>query len=243
MKVLFNSVYFSVFLVITGCTYISAQVNSGTVKFKHTTYFEYENMPADMPKSHDTYMTLTFNNNESLYEKDKEVKTENTENDNTPRMFRRMRDRSNKTIYKEVNSNILLEHIEFFGKEFLVSDSIADIKWKVSAGEQKVILGFTCMKASYKDSTTNIIVFFTPQIPLRYGPDKFGNLPGIILEVQSAQMHILATDFIKNNPEIKKPEKGDKLTRKEFDKIRNEKMQEQREMWGRRGGEVRIIRQ
>jgi len=60
------------------------------------------------------------------------------------------------------------------------------------------------MKASYKDSTTNIIVFFTPQIPLRYGPDKFGNLPGIILEVQSAQMHILATDFIKNNPEIKK---------------------------------------
>ncbi len=222
---------------------IGAQFTSGTIKYKHTTYFEFENMPADMPKSQEAFMRMYFNANESLYEKDPDIKEASTENENTPRMFRRMRDRSNKIIYKNLESNSILEQTGLFGKDFLVSDSIAAIKWKVSAGEQKVILGYTCMKALYKDSLNNIIVFFTPQIPLRFGPDKYGNLPGVILELQSAQTHIIATEVTKDMPEIKAPAKGDKMNRKEFDKIRDEKMKEQREMWGRRGGETRIIRQ
>lgn len=241
----FNFTNFLLLLVsaFTSFQTIVAQVNSGTVKYKHTTYFEFEGMPADMPKSQEAFMRLSFNTNESLYEKDPEVKVTNVENENTPRMFRRMRDRSNKIIYKNLDSNSVLEQTGLFGKDFLVSDSIAAIKWKVSAGEQKNILGYTCMKAIYKDSLNNIIVFFTPQIPLRFGPDKYGNLPGVILELQSAQTHIIATEVIKDSPEIKTPTKGDKMNRKEFDKIREEKMKEQREMWGRRGGETRIIRQ
>jgi len=233
-----------VFVILFSCIHqMVAQVNAGTIKYKHTTYFEFENMPADMPKSQEFFMKMTFNTNESLYEKDPEVKVSSDENDNTPRMFRRMRDRFNKIIYKNLESNSVLEQINLFGKDFLVTDSVAATKWKVSAGEQKVILGYTCMKAMYKDSVNNIVVFFTPQIPLRFGPDKYGNLPGIILEFQSAQTHIIATEILKTTPEIKAPSKGDKLSRNEFDKIREEKMKEQREMWGRRGGEPRIIRQ
>lgn len=230
-------------IAISSLHYLGAQVNSGTIKYKHTTYFEFENMPADMPKSQEAFMRMSFNSNESLYEKDPDVKVTNDENENTPRMFRRMRDRSNKIIYKNLESNSVLEQTGLFGKDFLVSDSIAAIKWKVSAGEQKVILGYTCMKAMFKDSLNNIVVFFTPQIPLRFGPDKYGNLPGVILEMQSAQTHIIATELSKDAPQITAPTKGDKMSRKEFDKIREEKMKEQREMWGRRGGETRIIRQ
>lgn len=223
---------------------LGAQVAGGTVKYKHTTYFEFENMPADMPKSQESFMRLLFNNNESLYEKDPDVVVDNTENENVPRMFRRMRDRSNRILYKNLEKEAVSEQIGFFGKDFLVSDSIAAIRWKVSAGEQKVILGYTCMKATFKDSTTNMVVFFTPQIPLRFGPDKYGNLPGLILEVQSAQTHIIATEIKTETPQITAPSKGDKMSRKEFNVLREEKMKEQREMWGnRRGNEVRIIRQ
>ena len=217
-------------------------VSQGTIKFKQTRYIEFENMPSDMPKSQEIFMRLQFNKDQSLYDKDPDHKEEVNPNDNSPRMFRRMREVANKIIYKEQSSGMVLEQTSFFGKDFLIEDTIQVTKWKISAGEQKSILGYTCMKATFKDSTQNLVAFFTPQIPLKWGPDKYGYLPGIILELQSAQLHIIATEIKTLSPEIKKPEKGEQLTRKEFDTLREQKMKEQREMWGGRGNEVRIIR-
>lgn len=218
---------------------LQAQQKSGVIKYKHTTYLDTESMPAnvgiDIPKSFDAYMQLSFDKTVSLYEKDTDHKEDINPNDNTPRMFRRMRERANKVIYKNTTESKMVEQSNLFGKDFLVSDSIAQIKWKVSAGEQKVILGYTCMKATFKDSTNNLVVFFTPQLPVGFGPDKYGNLPGVILEVQSAQVHIMATEVKTDVPTVKMPSKGDKVSRKEFEKIRDEKMKEQQEMWGGQG--------
>ena len=235
---LYVTLIFTLFSVI-----IQAQVTGGTIKYKHTVYFEFENMPPDMPKSSETFTRLLFNSNEAIYEKDPDVKIETEANDNTPRMFRRMRERSSKTNYTNLEKSISIEQLNLFGKDFLISDSIENIKWKVSAGEQKVIAGYTCMKASYKDSLSNVVVFFTPQIPKKFGPDKYGGLPGIILEMQSAQTHIIAIDIKTDVPVIKIPSKGDKMNRRDFEKMRDEKMKEMRQMGGGRGGEVRVIRQ
>jgi GLPGLI family protein len=220
----------------------SQPVLQGTARYTQTRYFEFENMPADMPKSQESFMRLSFDKTSSLYEKDPDKKEEVNPNDNSPRMFRRMRERDNRTVYKESGTGTMSEQVSFFGKDFLIQDSIHAIRWKISAGEQKSILGYTCMKATFKDSTQNLVAFFTPQIPLKWGPDKYGNLPGLILELQSAQLHILATDLNTDKAAITKPEKGQSMTRKEFDVLREQKMKEQREMWGGRGGEVRIIR-
>lgn len=231
---------------------IYGQNQNGIVKYKQTTYFDFQNMPgnapnnmpSDLPKSVESFMKLTFSKVASIYEKDTDIKEDVNPNDNTPRMFRRMRERANRTIYKNTLNGTKLEQTNLFGKDFLVSDSITAIKWKVSAGEQKIILGYTCMKAIYKDSTSNLVVFFTPQIPVGAGPDKFGGLPGVILEVQSAQVHIIATEVTKGDFVFEPPSKGDKVTQEAFNKIREEKMKEQKEMWGGHGrGEVRIIRQ
>lgn len=235
-------------ILILASTSLASQKQSGTIKYKHTTYIDTESMPAnmqmDMPKSFDAFMQLKFNKTASLYEKDADHKEEVDPNDNRPRMFRRMRERANRIIYKNIKESTVLEQTSLFGKDFLISDSLKSVKWKVSAGEQKVILGYTCMKATFKDSTNNLVVFFTPQLPVGFGPDKYGNLPGVILEVQSAQQHILATDVKLEESDVIPPSKGDKVTRKEFEKIKEEKMKEQREMWGgQRGGDVRIIRQ
>jgi len=231
------------FVLLLSSVGIKAQIDAAQVKYKQTNYFEFENMPADMPKSQSSYMRLLFNKNESLYEKDTDVKEEQVADEGMQRMFRRMRERQNRIYYKSLEDGGVLEQTSLFGKDFLISDSIAAIKWKVNAAEQKQILGYTCMKAFYKDSTTNLVVFFTPQIPLRFGPDKYGNLPGLILEVQSAQLHIIATEVVPGPVLFEKPTKGAAVKRNEYEKIREEKMKEQREMWGGRGREGRVFRQ
>lgn len=211
MQLIKTSLYIITILIAVN---LEAQTTFGKIKFKQTNYIDTEKLPpqfaADAPKSIDAFMQLTFNQKESVYEADPEKKVEENPNDNTPRMFRRMRERANNVYYKNLSTKTSLEQSKFFGKDFLISDSISSYKWKVSAGEQKSILGYTCMKAMFKDSTSNIVVFFTPQIPVSLGPDKYGNLPGMILEVQSAQIHIIATEILKEEIAIVPPSKGDK---------------------------------
>ena len=219
-----------------------SQTTSAIIKNKHTTFIDFENMPADMPNSVDEFKKLSINGNESVYEKDLDVKVVDNTNENMPRMFRRMREQPSKTTYKNLEKFLTLEQLNVFGKDFLITDTIENIKWKLSAGEQKIVAGYTCMKAMFQDSANNIVVFFTPQIPYKFGPDKYGNLPGVILEVQSANFHIIATEVKKENVSIVIPTKGSKMSKKDFDKLRDEKTKEMREMWGGRGN-TRVIRQ
>jgi len=219
-----------------------AQVNEGIIKFKHTIYFETENMPAaasaNMPNSVESFKKLTFTESVSKYEKDPDViEAVTDDSENRSRMMRMFRDRSEKIFYKNIDEEIVLEQQGLFGKEFLISDTIQTFSWKLSAGEQKDILGYTCMKATYKDSIENLIVYFTPQITVPFGPEKYGELPGMILEIQSAKNHYIATsiDIKKLETPISKPSKGEAIERKKFNKLRDEKIKEQREMWGNRG--------
>lgn len=216
-----------------------AQVESGAIKYKQTNYLKIEapqgTMPSNIPNSMDIYTELLFNKTTSLYQKDPDYKETFDPNDNMPRMFRRWRQASYITYYKDTPSSTFLEETNLFGKDFLVSDDIPSFKWKVSAGEQKDILGYTCMKAYYQDSTYNIVAFFTPQIPLSHGPEKYNGLPGVILELQSASVHIMATEVNLKDVKIDKPKKGTKTTRADFEKIRDEKTKEQAEMWRGRG--------
>ena len=51
------------------------------------------------------------------------------------------------TQYKDVASNELLEEREFFGKEFLIRDTIANLDWQVTK-EQKMIGQYVAIKAT-----------------------------------------------------------------------------------------------
>lgn len=233
------------FFVFAAVANVFAQ--QGVIKYKHTQYFEYENMPADLPKSNTTYKKLTFSDMTSRFETDPDVKVEVAEDQGQRGwMMRRFMNAPQPIIYKDYDKEQQIEQINFFGKDFLVSDSLTPMTWKVSAGEQKDILGYTCMKATLKDTSSNLIIaFFTPQISVPVGPDRFGQLPGVILEIQSAQTHIIATEIKLQDTAlaVAPPNKGDKKSRAEFNKIREEKIKEQSQMWGGRGGNMRIIRQ
>jgi len=87
--------------------------------------------------------------------------------------------------------------------------------------------------------TIEIVAWYTVQIPINQGPDDYWGLPGLILEINADRTTILCTKIVLNPQEkdkIDKPEKGEEVTQAEYNATVKKKMQEMREMYGRRGG-------
>ena len=83
---------------------------------------------------------------------------------------------------------------------------------------------------------TEIVAWYTPQIPLSQGPLEYWGLPGLILEVNTDKTTILCSKIIMNPDEknkIEAPEKGKEVTKKEYQEIIAGKMQEMRDNRGR----------
>ena len=176
--------------------------------------------------------------------------------------------------YKNIKSKRLLQDQEFFGKQFLISDSLTNLEWQLTT-ETKQIGQYVCMKAiatkkvdefdwrsmrrkkpskssnTKKDSTktTNIsddieipkeievTAWYTPQIPVSQGPGDFWGLPGLILEVNTDKTTILCSKIIMNPEEkgvIEAPEKGEVVSRAEYNDIIKKKTEEMRSMYGGR---------
>ena len=178
--------------------------------------------------------------------------------------------------YKNIKSQQYLQDQEFFGKQFLITDSLSKLNWKLGT-ETKQIGQYLCMKATaiktvdefdwrsmrrkpksketkqgeiQKDSTSTSIsqdietpkqievtAWYTPQIPVSQGPGDFWGLPGLILEVNTDKTIILCSKIIMNPQEkvqIKAPEKGEVVSRKEYNETVKKKMEEMRSMYGGR---------
>ncbi|WP_397364829.1 GLPGLI family protein [Olleya sp. R77988] len=84
---------------------------------------------------------LDFNKTESMYKEDEAL-----EAPSGGRGFM-MGGMSAGTIYKNVKENQLLQDQEFFGKQFLIKDSLQTLDWKMG-GESKQIGKYTCFKAT-----------------------------------------------------------------------------------------------
>jgi GLPGLI family protein len=66
---------------------------------------------------------------------------------------------------------------------------------------------------------TIVTAWYTPEIPVNQGPDKYWGLPGLILEVNDGKTVILCSKVVLNSKtkaEIKAPTKGKEIS-KEFD--------------------------
>ena len=98
-----------------------------------------------------------------------------------------------------------------------------------------------------RDGDTDVVAWYTPQIPVSNGPMHLGQLPGMILEVDinDGQTMIVATDVsfepLKRGS-IKAPSRGKKMSREAFRELEAEKEKEMEEAYGSSGGNV-IIRQ
>ena len=216
-----------------------------------------------------TYL-LTFNKEESIYKEIEKLDGISGATDSWGKNF------SPGKLYKNVKTNTLLQHQEFYGKRFLIKDNLQSLKWNLGS-ETKQIGNYTCFKATAvvpslelewwsfswdrlsnidrtnaqpndtinkeagsnmdlmdKDNIqlTQVIAWYSPQIPAAHGPLEYNGLPGLILEVSAGNTIILCSKIIYNpdeKEEIDKPSKGEEVTKKEYQEIVINKMREFRD--------------
>jgi len=133
-------------------------------------------------------------------------------------------------FYYSKKENKLVERKDVFGEVYLVSKNVNVNDWEL-LNETKSLGNYLCYKAVRelelisgrgKPFVRKQEVWYTPQIPLPYGPKDFVGFPGLVLQVTSGTVQYTATKIVLNPKErikIKKPKRGKKITKKEYKKI------------------------
>jgi GLPGLI family protein len=230
------------------CTIWSQSSETLKVKYSETIFFEMKgDMPpqlaANMPKSRKLNKILYATAQSSLYIVNKEDKVE--ENEDTGRSRWAMkRGGVDPIVYCNYDDLKTITGTDLFGKEFIIEEE-KEYTWKIHTGEQREILGYTCIKATYQKDSILTTAWYTPKIQMSVGPDGYNGLPGLILAVSEGERKVLLATLVEEkflgSPAIVAPSKGEKVSREKFDKIRNDKMKEMKEMYGRGNGSGPIM--
>ncbi|MBL0358610.1 MAG: GLPGLI family protein [Chitinophagaceae bacterium] len=244
---------------------LQAQQNEGRVIYERTMQIQIQLNDNDqaehmMPKSRTDKFELNFANNQSIW---KHVDEEsNADEVNSGGMqIRVMAPGTDDISFFNFDKAGKVEQRELFGKQFLVSDSIRKLNWKLS-DDTKEILGHVCRKATAQrigkrttmninngkmervefDDTTRIVAWFTTDIPVPAGPELQGQLPGLILalDMNDGRVTYLAIEFTPKADiaAIKEPTKGKKVTPEGFTAERNKMMEEMQK--NNQGGNMQI---
>ncbi|NGX83444.1 GLPGLI family protein [Aequorivita sp. KMM 9714] len=237
---------------------LSAQGITGKAfyKAKTTTGEDYSEMPEekrlrkekrDKELYEKTYI-LTFNNKESIY------KEEEFLNEASPYMvgfLAAMQSYSTESVYKNLESQRIIEAREFLGKRFLIDDTLPKLEWELvkeakQIGDYTVFKAVATMKIDLNDYRmknsinedskegkiqANVIVtaWYAPQIPVSNGPDEFSGLPGLILELNVNRTTFLCSKIILNTGNkniINPPKNGEIVTFEKFESIVADKKKE-----------------
>lgn len=168
---------------------------------------------------------LYFKDNESIYkQKDSIEKMKVDTNRKRRPNFLQNFGGGLKKYYTNLSEKDLLiqEDSEILESRYLISYDFS--KWKL-LNETKQIGNYLCYKAIKNDTKSDLeenkqtIVWYTPEIPARFGPKLYNGLPGLVLEVSRGQIVFLATKIIlnpKKNIKIKKPIKGIRITNTDY---------------------------
>lgn len=172
------------------------------------------------------------------------------------------------SIYKNTKDQLMIEDVEQFSKRFLVTEKMEQAQWEMGMDTKKIgqytCYKATLVKEdtnidwgsifsrrgnAKKDSTKtkdvkpakkmlSITAWYTPQIPVSTGPDKYYGLPGLILEINAGRMTMLCTEVAissKEVLEIEEPSKGKEVSRDEYNKIVKVKTEELKARFQNRG--------
>lgn len=169
--------------------------------------------------------------------------------------------REDDMLYKNVAEQSYIQEQEFMGREFLIRDSLAAEDWELSQ-ETKQIGNYTAQKATYSkivDSrrfstdmaemeavkdTIQVIVWYTPEIPVAHGPENYFGLPGLILEVHNGGRSFYC-EKIELNPAadpvlIRVPKQGKAMGSEEFRAMQEESIRQMEGQYqGKPGGKNR----
>ncbi len=126
-------------------------------------------------------------------------------------------------IFKNFKTNKETVITNIFRQGYLYAEEIPTLNWNIT-NESKVILSYTCKKATTTFLGRQYEAWFTPDIPINNGPWKLGGLPGLILKANDVQNYYIfectGIESLKTKiPIVKYDLKYVSTTRKDLNKL------------------------
>jgi GLPGLI family protein len=131
------------------------------------------------------------------------------------------------TYYFDIDENEYLTQREFLGSLFLISKKPKEVNWEL-VDETKIILGYECKKAIHKvtkeinGETKEFITeaWYCPKLKYKIGPQDFGGLDGLILELTDKRRKFYCTEILEGTQTslfvVEKPKKGKPIKEEEY---------------------------
>lgn len=128
-------------------------------------------------------------------------------------------------IYKNIIDKKSWSLIDVFGKGFIVFDSLI-FNWEFHA-DRKMIGEYECHRATVFHDGLEVEAWYAEDIPVFDGPDIYGGLPGLILELKSNKFNFTALEVSITNEEIvlTKPNGYPEMNREDFENHYQKRMQ------------------
>ncbi|MFC1620452.1 GLPGLI family protein [Candidatus Neomarinimicrobiota bacterium] len=241
---------FAVLLVVTAENLAAQDIMGGTVKYQQTERYDFDSVfgdfddprvtewAASLPKESQRVKVLYFSGNEALYEED------TAEQKPVSRKLQWAMARADymkppstelQKVYYDFRDNEKIEQVEFMTRDFLIFEKLERKAWRLTNKSTR-ILNYMCLGADLEMGDQSITAWFTSEIPISTGPDKFYGLPGLILAVEvDGETAFLATSIDLTPPAggvLVKPDEGRKVTRKKLQRIMEEKIKEYKKITG-----------
>lgn len=183
-----------------------------------------------------TYFKLSLNENYSLYEYIERIQN----NQDLGKSYGFIRKTG--ILQKDLKNNEFTENINIYGQDIILQDNLPEYPWKLEK-ETKNILDISVRKATaLLNDFTEITAWYSPNLPAKHGPETYGGLPGLILELEIRTDYgdilevkrYTATEIEVKNKELKTPplsKKGKRMSLKEYQEFHKEQDRRFHEMY------------
>lgn len=208
---------FSLLLLLLSTAARAQHLFSGRLTFERKTNVHqiyegnewFEDAKKDIPKIMSSNFTLTFDTARSLYEPIPAADDEKQKWYTPPGM-------ENRVVQDYISGKIAAQK-QVFEQAFRIEDTLPHYTWKIGS-EVRTIAGFNCRKAVTRIcDSVYVVAFYAEEIPVSGGPEQFGGLPGMILQLVVPRLGTTwqATSFVELKPDentLKLPPSKSKIT-------------------------------
>lgn len=201
-------------------TYKQRYVKSADISKKKKSFKDFENRIYDQIR--DLSFSLKFNRSQYYFKHEEKMEIDA----NTGLKLALSLGNGKGIYYGDIKNNLRLHKKQSFGSNFIIKSSFKELQWKIH-DETKIIGKYICHKATFfqeiytsKGKKKRLITaWFTNEIPFPFGPAGYGNLPGLIVELNIGGKYVFYVEKIKlsnSNLKLSPPKGGKVLSESEF---------------------------
>lgn len=135
---------------------------------------------------------LLINDSTSLF---KSISALPGENETSAEKLARILSGDKVQYFRDFKNQKLFQNTDAGGTNFNVILNYNSVEWKLE-NETKQINNYLCYKATWKKGKVNVTAWYCPEIPYPSGPIEYGNLPGLIIELQRNKLYYTVSKII-----------------------------------------------